>query len=297
MKIKDILQHGSISFEFFPPKSNEGEDQLFETVRRLELLHPSFVSVTYGAGGGTLKSTARVIKRIKEKTLLTPMPHLTCIGQSRAELRSILGDYLAMGIDNVLALRGDLPKETTASVPKDGMYHARDLVEFAAAFNALSIGVAVYPEGHIEAPNLETDLLYAKQKIDEGADFAITQMFFDNRFFYDFMERADKIGIRVPVIPGIMPITDLEKIKRFSQMCGAALPAHLISRMDKATSAGEARKVGIEFATRQCEDLRRNGIRYLHFYTLNRAEAVTEILANLGLTPLEKDRMLAPARG
>lgn len=282
MKIKDIArQGGSISFEFFPPKTSEGEGQLLETIRRLELLHPTFVSVTYGAGGSTLRNTAHVVKRIKEETSLTPMPHLTCVGQSQEELRGILGEYLAMGIENVLALRGDPPTGTTQAVSSGDLCHARDLVELAASFNAFSIGVAVYPEGHIEAPSLEADLSYAKQKIDAGADFAITQMFFENRFFYDFMERAERIGIRVPIIPGIMPVTDIEKIKRFSQMCGATLPAQLVARMEKASSPEEARRVGIEFAIRQCQDLWKYGIRYFHFYTLNRAETVTEILSNL----------------
>jgi methylenetetrahydrofolate reductase (NADPH) len=283
MKIKDIIeqQGRSISFEFFPPKSLEGEKQPFEAIRRLESFEPTFVSVTYGAGGGTLKNTRQVIKRIREETSLTPMPHLTCMGQSKEELRDILSDYLGLGIENILALRGDPPKGTTVLVPKDGLCYASDLVQLVASFNAFSIGVAVYPEGHIEAPSLETDLLYTKQKIDAGADFAITQMFFENSFFYRFMERAQKTGINIPIIPGIMPITDIERIKKFSQRCGATLPAHLVAQMEKAKSADEARRIGLDFAIRQCEDLARNGIRYFHFYTLNRAEVVSEILDSL----------------
>ena len=305
MRIKELIerQGRSVSFEFFPPKNDEGEAQLFETIRRLESLNPTFVSVTYGAGGGTLRNTSRVIKRIEEETSLTPMPHLTCVGQSQEELKGILRDYQTMGVENVLALRGDPPKGTTELISKNGLCYARDLVQLAASFNAFSIGVAVYPEGHIEAPNLETDLLYAKQKIDAGADFAITQMFFENRFFYHFLERAERIGISVPIIPGIMPITDMGRIKRFSQMCGATLPAHLMDLMENATSPEETRKLGIDFATRQCEDLWRNGIRYFHFYTLNRVEAATEILGNLDLCPVlsrktlqpEEESLLAPA--
>jgi methylenetetrahydrofolate reductase (NADPH) len=286
MKIGDVIRaHGSsLSFEFFPPKTKEDEDQLFEAIAKLKLLNPTFVSVTYGAGGGTLKNTRHVVLRIKEETSLTPMPHLTCVDQNKDELKKILEDYRGQGIENILALRGDPPRGTEKFIPpKNGFCYAIDLVKLTVSVGGYSIGVAVYPEGHIESPSLEMDMFYTKQKIDAGADFAITQMFFDNHFFYDFMERAEKAGIRIPVIPGIMPITDIEKIKRFSQMCGATLPSSLVERMQKATSADEAHRFGIDFAIRQCENLWRNGIRYFHFYTLNRSEVVTEILRNLDL--------------
>ena len=285
VKIRDLIanERTSLSFEFFPPKAKEGEDHLFGTVRRLEPFTPNFVSVTYGAGGGTLKNTRHVVKRIKEETSLTPMPHLTCIGQHQEELKAILSDYTAMGVENILALRGDPPEETTGHATKDRLCYANDLVQLAASLDAFSIGVAVYPEGHCESPNLGIDMVYTKEKIDAGADFAITQMFFDNRYFYQFMERADRAGIRVPVISGIMPITNIEKVKRFSQMCGATLPAHLVERMEVAASPAEVRKIGIDFAVKQCEDLWGNGVRYFHFYTMNRSEAVAEILHSLDL--------------
>lgn len=285
MKIKELIarQRRSISFEFFPPKSKEDEDRLFEAIARLEPFEPTFVSVTYGAGGGTTKNTRQLIKRIKEETSLTPMPHLTCVDQSEEELSDILRDYLELGIENILALRGDPPSGTAKSAPEASLCHAQNLVQLAASFNGFSVGVAVYPEGHPEAPSLEADLFYTKQKIDAGADFAITQMFFANRFFYDLVDRAERAGIRVPIIPGIMPVTDIGRIKRFSQMCGATLPASLVRRMESAASPEEARRIGIDFATRQCEDLWRNGVRYFHFYTLNRSQAVTEILRNLDL--------------
>lgn len=288
MKIKDIInQRGkSLSFEFFPPKTEKAEKRLFDTIKRLEIFSPSFVSVTYGAGGSTSKTTRNIIKRIVRETNLTPMPHLTCIGQSQKELRGILRDYQQLGIENILALRGDPPKERTESSTTDGLCFAGDLVQLAASFDSFSIGVAVYPEGHIEAPSLETDLFYARQKIDAGADFAITQMFFDNRLFYDFMEKAERAGIRIPIIPGIIPITDIEKIRQFCGMCGATLPASLVQQMESASSTDEAEKIGIEFATLQCEDLRQNGVRLFHFYTLNRAEAVSEILHSLSLAKL-----------
>jgi methylenetetrahydrofolate reductase (NADPH) len=286
MKIGDVIraQGSSLSFEFFPPKTKEDEDQLFGVIAKLESFSPTFVSVTYGAGGGTLKNTSHMLLRIKRETALTPMPHLTCIDQDKDELKEILEDYKGQGIENVLALRGDPPKGTEKFIsPQNGFCYAIDLVKLTISVGGYSIGVAVYPEGHMESPSLEMDIHYTKQKIDAGADFAITQMFFDNHFFYDFMERAGKAGISVPIIPGIMPITDIGKIKRFSQMSGATLPASIVEQMQKATSADEARRLGIDFATKQCEDLRRNGVRYFHFYTLNRSEAVTEILRNLDL--------------
>jgi methylenetetrahydrofolate reductase (NADPH) len=285
MKIKELIaqQGKGISFEFFPPKTPEDEDQLFKTIARLKSLNPTFVSVTYGAGGGTLKNTRNVIVRLKQETSLTPMPHLTCVDQDKDELKEILEDYRGQGIENVLALRGDPPKGTaTFTPPGGGFCYAIDLVKLTVAVGGYSIGVAVYPEGHKESPSLEMDMFYTKQKIDAGADFALTQMFFDNRFFYDFMERAGKAGISIPVIAGIMPVTDIEKIKRFSQMSGATLPPSLAEGMEKAKSADEARRSGIDFATRQCEDLWRNGVRYFHFYTLNRSETVAEIVRNLG---------------
>ncbi len=275
----------SLSFEFFPPKNSVGEDKLFQNIAKLEPLNPTFVSVTYGAGGGTLKNTRQLVLGIKRETALTPMPHMTCVSQNRDELKAILEDYMMLGIDNVLALRGDPPEGTERfTPPKDGFCYARDLVQLAASLSAFSIGVAVYPEGHCESPNLEMDMYYTKQKIDAGADFAITQMFFDNCYFYDFLERAAKAGIRIPIIAGIIPITDASKIKTFSLRCGATIPEHIIQRFEKVgSSTEEVRKVGIELATKQCADLLENGVHYFHFYTLNQAEAISEIVSNLGL--------------
>jgi methylenetetrahydrofolate reductase (NADPH) len=288
MKIGDIIKErgSSLSFEFFPPKDEAGEARLFQAIAKLEALSPTFVSVTYGAGGGTMKNTGNVIGRIKRETPLTPMPHLTCVDQSKGELRKILEGYKGQGIDNVLALRGDPPKGTGKFVaPKDGFCYAIDMVTLAVDVGGFSIGVAVYPEGHPESPSLEMDMYYTKQKIDAGADFAITQMFFDNSYFYQFLERAEKAGITIPIIPGIMPIGDLARIQKFSQMCGATLPGRIVRRLEKA-GADEAGKVGLEVATEQCADLLEHGVRYFHFYTLNQAEAVSQIVANLGLESL-----------
>jgi methylenetetrahydrofolate reductase (NADPH) len=281
----------SLSFEFFPPRDKVAEDRLFESIAKLEDLNPAFVSVTYGAGGGTLKNTRHVVIRILQETSLVPMPHLTCVDQSRNELKAILKDYLKLGIENVLALRGDPPKGTEKFIPpKDGFCYAKDLVQLTASLSGFSIGVAVYPEGHCESPNLEMDMYYTKQKIDAGADFAITQMFFDNSYFYDFLERAAKADIKIPIIPGIMPITDIDKTKKFSQRCGATLPDKVIQQFERAGSTAEkAQKVGIEVATKQCADLLEHGVRYFHFYTLNQSDAVFQIVNDLGLQNLRAE--------
>ena len=286
---QSIAEKGkSLSFEFFPPKDEAGNEQLFKVIAKLVSLNPTFVSVTYGAGGGTLKNTRKIVLLIQQKTFLVPMPHLTCVDQDKDELKAILKDYASSGIENVLALRGDPPKGTEKfTAPQNGFCYAQDLVHLAASLSAFSIGVAVYPEGHCESPNLEMDMHYTKQKIDAGADFAITQMFFDNRYFYDFLERAAKADIRIPIIPGIMPITDIDRIKKFSQKCGATLPEHVIRRFEKTSSvAGEAKKAGVEVATEQCADLLEHGIGYFHFYTLNQSDAVYQIVKNLNLQNL-----------
>ncbi len=285
MKIHELIaREGScISFEFFPPKTEEGEDNLFEVIARLEPFRPGYVSVTYGAGGSTARNTHRLIKRIKDTTSLTPMPHLTCMDQSKDELRRILGEYRDEGILNVLALRGDPPEDQNLKLPQERFCYAKELVILCRSFNHFSIGVAVYPEGHCEAPDLETDMKYTIEKIQAGADFAITQMFFENRYFFAFMDRAAKAGIDIPVIPGIMPITDMTRIMRFAELCGATLPLSLIEKMEAAESLEEVKKIGIDYATRQCEELWSAGTKYLHFYTLNKSEAVIEILHNLGL--------------
>jgi len=282
----------SLSFEFFPPKDKAAEDRLFENIAKFEALNPAFVSVTYGAGGGTLKNTRHLVLRILRETPLVPMPHLTCVDQNRDELKAILEDYMKLGIENVLALRGDPPEGAEKFTPlKDGFCYAKDLVQLAISLSGFSISVAVYPEGHCESPTLEMDMYYAKQKIDAGADFAITQMFFDNIYFYDFMERAAKADIKIPIIAGIMPITDINRTKKFSQMCSATLPDKIIQRFERAGStAEEAKKVGVEVATEQCADLVEHGIRYFHFYTLNQIDAVVQIVSNLGLQNLGTER-------
>lgn len=288
----------SLSFEFFPPKDEARESLLFETIAKLESLNPTFVSVTYGAGGGTLKNTRHIVRRIQQETSLILMPHLTCVDQDRDELKAILEDYKKLGIENVLALRGDPPKGAERfTAPQNGFCHATDLVQLAASLSAFSIGVAVYPEGHAESPSLEMDMYYTKEKIDAGADFAITQMFFDNRYFYDFLERAAKAGITIPIIPGIMPIINIDRTKKFSQRCRATLPDDIIRKFEKVGSADkEVRKAGIEVSTEQCADLLKHGIRYFHFYSLNQSDAVYQIVSNLGLQHPGPKRLEGAAR-
>ena len=285
MKVKEILEERKtgVSFEFFPPKSQEGKDGFMKVVNELKRYAPLYVSVTYGSGGSTRDRTNYTLKWIRQDTGLTVMSHLTCIGATRISIDSLLRDYMAHGIDNILAMRGDPPRDVPDfDLTKGEFRYARDLVEFVREYDSFSIAVAVYPEGHSESPSIAKDMEYTKQKIDAGADFGITQMFFDNRYYYDFMERAEKIGIMIPIFPGIMPITDCRKIEEFANFCSATIPKEIKDRMlPLRDKPHEMRKLGIELAMKQCEDLLENGVRYLHFYTMNRADTVSEILSAL----------------
>ncbi len=283
MKIGEILRRGvfSVSFEFFPPKSEEGEKQLFETVSQLRKLNPTFVSVTYGAGGSTRDRTRKVVQRIHEEVSLNVMAHLTCIAHRKEELVEILREYDKIGIDNILALRGDVPRDDPDFRPPEGSCkYAVELVrlirdEFGDRF---SVGVASYPEGHPESPNMEWEIKYFALKVSAGADFSITQMFFDNSFYYNFIEECALAGIDVPIIPGIMPITNYKQIKKFASMCGAEIPQNLVEKLEPVSDKPEeVAKIGIDFAIRQCEDLLKNGVPGLHFYTLNRSKATLQI--------------------
>jgi methylenetetrahydrofolate reductase (NADPH) len=280
LKIGEILRSGifSVSFEFFPPKTEEGERELFETIRNLEHISPTFVSVTYGAGGSTRDRTKRIVEKIHKETHLTVMAHLTCIAHSKQEILSILEEYRKMGIENILALRGDIPKNFEP--PADACKYAYELVmlireNFKEAF---SIGVASYPEGHPESPNMEWEIRYFKEKVFAGADFSITQMFFVNDYYYRFVELCQKEGVHIPIIPGIMPITNFKQVSKFASMCGATIPDKLVKRLEPyADNQEETTKIGVEFAIKQCEDLLDNGIPGLHFYTLNKSKATMQI--------------------
>lgn len=284
MKISDLLKQikRSVSFEFFPPKTPEGEESLFKTIKELEFIKPTFVSVTYGAGGTTRERTIRVVKRIHTQTDLTVMAHQTCIGHTKKEIIDILNQYKDIGVQNVLALRGDIPQgqEESFVFPPDGCRYANELISLIRENfgDWFSIGVAAYPEGHPESPDIDTDIHFFKKKVDAGAEFAITQMFFDNSYFYRFMDKLQKVGVDIPVIPGIMPITNFKQIKKFADMCGATIPSDLIKRLQPvADRPEEVEKIGIEFAVKQCEDLLKNGAKGLHFYTLNKSKATVQI--------------------
>jgi len=276
LKIGELLKSEfSISFEFFPPKSQEGEEELFNTIKDLESLRPTFVSVTYGAGGSTRERTRRIVHKIHTETKLTVMAHLTCIAHSKEEILEILQDYKNIGVENILALRGDVPKGDFQA-PKGACKHAVELVKlirenFGGWF---SIGVASYPERHPESPNMEWEIKYFKEKVLSGADFSITQMFFDNSYYYRFVEMCQRENINIPIIPGIMPITNFNQIKKFASMCGATIPQKLVEMLEPYTdNPKETAKRGVEFAIKQCEDLLDNGVPGLHFYTLNKSKA------------------------
>ena len=285
MKIKERFgqERPLFSFEFFPPKDDRGVDALFETVARLKALEPAFVSVTYGAGGSTREKTVTITQRIKSEAGIEAMAHLTCVGHSRDEIDQLLDEYEEAGIENIMALRGDPPRGDTEFVPHpQGFSHANELIAFIRQRKDFCIGGAGYPEVHPEAPSAEEDLGNLKRKIDAGADFVVTQLFFDERDYFDFVSRVRSRGVITPIVPGVMPITNTAQIKRFTQMCGATIPAPLLAKLEAVTGDADAViDVGVEHATRQCRALLQGGAPGIHFYTLNRSLSTRKILANL----------------
>ena len=288
MKIIDILKQEkpAFSFEFFPPKDDIGFDQLFETINSLKPWNPAFVSVTYGAGGSTRSKTIDLVGRIKKQIGLESMAHLTCVGHSSDEILNALRDIKKQNVDNVLALRGDPPSgEENFKKPDNGFGYASELVQCISENFSFCIGVAGYPERHPESSNQEEDLLYLKQKVLAGASFIVTQLFFDNKYYIDFVANLRNIGVNVPVIPGIMPILNLKQIKRFTKMCGATIPADLMVRLEAVQDDPESiYQIGIDHATNQCEELLMEGVPGIHFYTLNRSRATLSVLKRL-MTP------------
>jgi methylenetetrahydrofolate reductase (NADPH) len=288
VKIRDILKTSrpTISFEFFPPKTDEAMASLLETLSHLHELRPSFATCTYGAGGSTRAKTLEVTLKIKEKFGLEAMAHFTCVGQRRADIDGVLESFARHGIENVLALRGDRPvnqpepPESWFPDFKNAVHLIRHLRE--AFGDTFSLGCAGYPEKHPEAPDLDTDLARLKDKVDAGADFIITQLYFDNAAFFRFVERARAAGITVPIIAGIMPVTNVAQVKKFTSMCGAIIPEQMLADLDAITDDPDAvLDYGIAWSTRQCRELLAAGVDGLHFYTLNKSKATLQIVRNL----------------
>jgi methylenetetrahydrofolate reductase (NADPH) len=294
MHIQDIFaQHRTtFSFEFFPPKTDEASEALFKTIASLQELQPSFVSVTYGAGGSTRDRTHDLVVRIEKETDLTAVSHLTCVCHNLEEMTSILDRYAASGIKNVLALSGDPPRTMPDhDRSKDAFRYAEQLVRFIRSRTntpdrrGFGIGVAGFPEGHPGCPNRMKEMDYLKAKVDAGADYICTQLFFDNRDFYDFRERCELAGIKVPIVAGIMPIATRKGMIAMAEMAaGARFPAKLLRAVGRCLDDDAVARVGISWATEQCADLLHNGVRGIHFYTLNRSDATRQIYQNLGVT-------------
>jgi len=286
MRIRELLDAGgpAFSFEFFPPKTAQAEVTLFRTIDRLRPLRPAFVSVTYGAGGSTRDKTIDLVCRIKHDIGIEAMAHLTCVGATQHELADILARLGDRGIDNVLALRGDPPRDQPNFVrPANGFGYASELVQFIRARGfPFCLGSACYPEGHPESASLDADIRHLKIKVDAGLDFLITQLFFDNAGYFAFLERARAHGVHVPIVPGIIPITNVAQIERLATLCAARIPAELMARLDAVRDDDAAvQRIGIEHATQQCRDLLAHGAPGIHFFTLNQSPATRAILEQL----------------
>lgn len=293
MHIRDIFRdhRTTFSFEFFPPKTDEASEELFATIARLEDLRPSFVSVTYGAGGSTRERTHDLIVRIHRETTLTAVSHLTCVCHTKDELAAILDRYATSGIENILALSGDPPRHLpNYDRSNDAFAYAEGLVRFIRSYQhppdsrGFGIGVAGFPDGHPGTPNRLKEMEYLKQKVDAGADYICTQLFFENRDFYDFRERCELAGITVPIVAGIMPITSKAGLIRMAEMAlGVRIPAALLRAVGRCADDRAMARVGTHWATEQCRALLDNGVRGIHFYTLNRSDATRQIYENLGV--------------
>ena len=286
MRIVDLFGRGEsvFSFEFFPPKTEAGEQALLRTIVNLRDLKPSFVSVTYGAGGSTREKTIDIVTRVKREHGIEAMAHLTCVGHDRDEIAAILDRLAAAGIENVLPLRGDPPQGQTVFVrPANGFGHASELVRFIRERgDPFCLAGAGYPEGHQECRDLARDIEHLREKVAAGVDFVITQLFYDNADYFAFVERARRVGIAVPLVPGIMPITNVAQIERIARLCGARIPAELRAQLQAAEHDDAAvQAIGIDYATRQCRALLAGSAPGIHFYTLNQSPATAAILAEL----------------
>ncbi|HAR68983.1 5,10-methylenetetrahydrofolate reductase [Thermus scotoductus] len=291
MKIRDLLKARKgplFSFEFFPPKTPEGEEALFRTMEELKAFRPAFVSITYGAMGSTRERSVLWAKRILGLKL-NALAHLTVAGQSRKEVAEVLDRFVEAGVENILALRGDPPQGERAFRPHpEGFRYASELVAHIRTRygEGLSVGGAAYPEGHPESESLEADLRHFKAKVEAGLDFAITQLFFNNAHYFGFLERARRMGIAIPILPGIMPITSYTQLRRFTEVCGASIPGPLLSRLERYQEDPKAiLEIGVEHATRQVAELLEAGVEGVHFYTLNKSPATRMVLERLGFKP------------
>ncbi|MBU1087537.1 MAG: methylenetetrahydrofolate reductase [NAD(P)H] [Candidatus Omnitrophica bacterium] len=282
MKINEILKHSEkgFSFEFFPPKTEKGRVSLSNTVDLLKKYNPLYVSMTYGAGGGSQAQTKDAVSMLLDFKDLEVMPHLTCIGSCEKDIKQMLDGYKSQGIENVMALRGDPPMgQSNFNFSTKNYAHASDLVRTLKQYNHFCVGVAVYPEGHIESKSLDQDMDFTKKKVDAGADFAVTQMFFDNAYYYALLERMSKKAISLPVLPGILPLTDVEKVKQFAAICRTTIPSDITTKMEKFRhNPVEMEKIGVEYTIKQCRDLINNGVKKIHFFTLNKPEIITAII-------------------
>jgi methylenetetrahydrofolate reductase (NADPH) len=274
------------SFEFFPPKTDEGERNLRATLEALRALEPDFVSVTYGAGGSTRDRTVELTHWIKQDLGIEAMAHLSCVGRTRDELKAVVDGMLRAGIENVLALRGDPPRGETEWRPTPGgLHYSTELAALiSGSYPTISVGAACFPEVHPEAPDLAHDLRFLRQKVESGVAFLITQLFFDNELYFRFVEEARAAGVDVPILPGIMPITDVSQIKTITGMCGATIPQALLEALEwRAADPDAVHQLGVAYATLQCAELLSRGAPGIHFYTLNRSPATRAILSALRL--------------
>ena len=288
MRIDEILAAAEgpvFSFEFFPPKTSQGEQTLRNSLEALRPLDPDFASVTYGAGGSTRGRTVEITKWIKQELGIEAMAHLSCVGSSRQELYEILDDIQSAGIENVLALRGDPPRgETEWRAHPEGLRYSTELAELISSRYSFCVGAACFPEVHPDAPDMAADLRFLREKVDSGVSFLITQLFFDNEMYFRFVEEARAVGIEVPIIPGVMPITDVRQIKTITGMCGASIPASLLDELEiRAEDPDAVLQLGASYATLQCAELLARGAPGIHFYTLNRSPGTRAILAALKL--------------
>jgi len=293
MKLRDIYARDGLTFsiEFFPPKTDDAEQKLFDELKLLKMLQPAFCSVTYGAGGSTQSKTVELVKRVRDEAGVEVMCHLTIVNQPKSQVRGVLTQLREAGIENLIALAGDPPQgaEVDWTAHPEGYLHSRELVEEAVAFEDgwFSIAVAGFPEVHPRAVSAESDLTYLKHKVDAGADAVVTQLFYDNDDYYRYVDNARAIGIEVPIVPGVLPIQSAPQVRRFTAMCHSSIPPRLEGMLVKVEDDNKAAaELGIEYATEQVQGLLDFGVPGIHFYSLNRSHSVTQIFENCGLGAL-----------